>query len=385
MKDQDKSKEPRISALENLPGQVAESGTTSRSPGNGEGGWGPEDPQWHSLVANTPVFILILDRDGCIRFANHTDSGATPDQIIGKNLCDFCTPENRAEVRECLQRVFRTGEPGLREGPGLRLDHEEHWYASYYGPIFQDGKVIAVSLISFRISDRKRAEDALQKAHDELEQRVKERTAELAKANEQLRQTNDELQSIYDGMADGFHILNLETLKAVRSNPAMCRMMGYSQEELLSLSQAEAHPREKLPGILERFQAHAEGRASLEMEVPMLRKDGSVFYADVTTSRILYNETPCLICFFRDRTERRQAEAVLEQERQSLWKMLQASDHERQIISYEIHDGLAQYLAAAVMQFQAHDCLQENSPVEARKAYETAVELVARPTPSPAT
>jgi two-component system sensor histidine kinase DegS len=56
--------------------------------------------------------------------------------------------------------------------------------------------------------------------------------------------------------------------------------------------------------------------------------------------------------------------------------MLQASDHERQTISYEIHDGLAQYLAAAVMQFQAHDTLRENSPDKAKKAYDTALELV---------
>ena len=63
-------------------------------------------------------------------------------------------------------------------------------------------------------------------------------------------------------------------------------------------------------------------------------------------------------------------------ERQSLWNMLQASDHERQIISYEIHDGLAQYLAAAGMQFQAYDSLRENLPNEAEKAYATAVELV---------
>ena len=77
-----------------------------------------------------------------------------------------------------------------------------------------------------------------------------------------------------------------------------------------------------------------------------------------------------------DITERKRAEAALERERQSLWKMLQASDHERQIISYEIHDGLAQYLAAAGMQFQAHEALIEDCPDEARKAYETAVELV---------
>ena len=41
-----------------------------------------------------------------------------------------------------------------------------------------------------------------------------------------------------------------------------------------------------------------------------------------------------------------------------------------------IHDGLAQYLGGAIMQFQAHDALKENLPAEAKKAYETAVELV---------
>ena len=63
----------------------------------------------------------------------------------------------------------------------------------------------------------------------------------------------------------------------------------------------------------------------------------------------------------RDVAERHEAQAALERERQSLWKMLQASDHERQIISYEIHDGLAQYLAAALMQFQSHDVRKNNS------------------------
>ena len=77
-----------------------------------------------------------------------------------------------------------------------------------------------------------------------------------------------------------------------------------------------------------------------------------------------------------DIAARKKAEEALERERQSLWKMLQASDHERQIISYEIHDGLAQFLAAANMQFQVYDSLRENSPEESQKAYQSALELV---------
>ena len=48
------------------------------------------------------------------------------------------------------------------------------------------------------------------------------------------------------------------------------------------------------------------------------------------------------------------AEEALRQERRKLEHLLRASDHERQLIAYEIHDGLAQQLAAAIMQLQTY-------------------------------
>ena len=83
-----------------------------------------------------------------------------------------------------------------------------------------------------------------------------------------------------------------------------------------------------------------------------------------------------VIAIVRDISERKQAQEALDRERQTLWHMLQASDYERRLIAYDIHDGLAQYLAAAGMRFQAYDALKENSPDEANRAYETGAELV---------
>ena len=114
------------------------------------------------------------------------------------------------------------------------------------------------------------------------------------------------------------------------------------------------------------------------VEYTLLKKDGTAFPGEISAAVIrgAGGTANALVAIIRDISERKQAREALERERQSLWRMLQASDHERQIISYEIHDGLAQYLAGATMQFQAHDSLRAGSPKKARKAYETALELV---------
>ena len=56
--------------------------------------------------------------------------------------------------------------------------------------------------------------------------------------------------------------------------------------------------------------------------------------------------------------------------------MLRASDNERQLIAYEIHDGLAQQLAGAIMQFQAFDHLKDKNPKEAAKAFDAGMTML---------
>jgi len=75
---------------------------------------------------------------------------------------------------------------------------------------------------------------------------------------------------------------------------------------------------------------------------------------------------------------RKRTEEALHRERRTLRHMLGASDRERQLIAYDIHDGLAQQLAGAIMQFQAYDVLRDTRPEEARKAYEGGVDLLRR-------
>ena len=72
----------------------------------------------------------------------------------------------------------------------------------------------------------------------------------------------------------------------------------------------------------------------------------------------------------------RQRTAELRREQQTLKHLLQSSDHERQLLAYEIHDGLAQELAGAIMQLQTAEHLRDSRPAEADQAYQTGLRML---------
>ncbi len=195
-------------------------------------------------------------------------------------------------------------------------------------------------------------------------------------AQDALQESLAQLETIYNGMIEGLLITDIATKQFVRANASLCRMLGYTEEELLKASIKDIHPPEEVPNDLQRFQAAADGRVWINEDRPVLRKDGSIFYADITGHPIMYAGRRCLLALFRDVTERRQAHEALMRERKTLQHMLRASDHERQVIAYEIHDGLAQQLAAAIMQLQSYEALKHHQPAQAETAYSAGVQML---------
>ncbi len=139
-----------------------------------------------------------------------------------------------------------------------------------------------------------------------------------------LREKNDELLASCDGTSDGLMIVELANRRLIQANASMCSMTGYTLKELLTLRIDDIHPEKELRSILQRFQAAGEGLEKLSDSVPILRKDGSVFYADISSNIVVYDGRPCIAGFFRDATARKQAEEEISRSRRTLQTILES-------------------------------------------------------------
>jgi len=149
------------------------------------------------MLASTGEGVFGVDLEGLCVFINPAGArmiGLEPRQVLGQNM-HILTHHSHADgahypMDDCpIYNAFRQGQP-------CRIDSEVFWrtdgssfpveYSSY--PVFDQGQVRGAVVTFVDITERKRAEEALQQAKSELEIRVAERTHALETALQQLRE-----------------------------------------------------------------------------------------------------------------------------------------------------------------------------------------------------
>ena len=355
-----------------------------------------------ATIENIPFDFWAMGPDGRYMLQNAALRRNWID-IVGLRPHDLpIAPETLAGWLDNNRRVL-AGER-IDEEIDLAVKGEPRRLRNVVAPIRIGEEIIGILGFNFDVTDRKIAEDALRQARDELERRVKERTDELTRANAALRceiderrraeaqlqtdiaarrraeialqQSHDELHAIYHGMVDGLLVADLATFRFVRANAAICRMLGYTAAELMTMRIFDIHPPEQADLHRLAIAEFVAGKRLRTTDVPVVRKDGSTFFADIDASQIVYDGRPCVMGFFRDISERKLAQEALEKERRTLKHLLQASDHERRLIAYDVHDGLAQQLAGAMLQLQAFGHQREVDAVRAEKAFQTGLTML---------
>lgn len=148
------------------------------------------EERYRTLAETAQDFIFIVDRRGLVMYLNSFAAGKlgdTPEFFIGKSV-DSVFPPEMAEIQHReLKKVFAEGEP-LHVENMATLEGNARWLSTSLVPVKDDkGAFEDVLGISRDITQRKKAEDALSKTKEGLEQMVNERTVELESLNQRLK------------------------------------------------------------------------------------------------------------------------------------------------------------------------------------------------------
>jgi len=150
-----------------------------------------------TVLQHTPAVCYVKDRAGRFLAVNERFeqlSHLEPGSALGKTNHEIFPKETADRFDAMDQRVITSGR-ALTEEELVPQDDGLHTYISVKCPLSNEaGEAYAVMGISTDISELHEAQEALRRAHRDLEMRVSERTAELAAAVAETRAANAELE-----------------------------------------------------------------------------------------------------------------------------------------------------------------------------------------------
>lgn len=167
------------------------------------------EERFRAITEGVPVAVVIARAsDGSILYGNEQaveSLGVAPGTLEGRTVPEFLAqPEQRTQLRD---RLIRQGSVQGLEIQFRRANGVLFWGAASLRLASFRGEPVTLGVFS-DITARKESEVLLKKAHEELEHRVLERTAELARANELLqeeiaerRRAENALRLILEGTA----------------------------------------------------------------------------------------------------------------------------------------------------------------------------------------
>lgn len=284
-----------------------------------------DDAFYAAMVESSDDAIISMDPHGIVRTWNPAAEalyGYTADEMIGQEVSVLIPKEGLATLHVSLER--------LRAGEGLRQDHAERCHrdgtripvSSTLSPVYDEGgEVIGISSIE-------------RDAREPVAQR------------EALAASESRLRAIFDCAAVGIAEVAVDG-RWLRMNECMCEILGYTREELRTLTYHDVTHPDDLPTD-ERLvdQCLAGEISSYTMEKRYVRKEGGTLWALLTVT--LVRDTNGQPAYFVSVVDDISGRKQLEQDLRMRTEEVRATNEELESFTYSVtHDLRAPARAVA--------------------------------------
>ncbi|MFA6608681.1 MAG: MEDS domain-containing protein [Candidatus Paceibacterota bacterium] len=116
---------------------------------------------------------------------------------------------------------------------------------------------------------------------------------------------------VFDNANDGMVLADAVTKKFYLCNKAFSDMIGCTTEEIKKMDVNDLHPKKDLPYVLEMFEKQLRGEIKVIENIPVKRRDDSIFYADINSSPVTIGDKKFVLGIFRDITDRKKIQEEL--------------------------------------------------------------------------
>lgn len=275
-----------------------------------------------TIFHSVPAMIWFKDKKGRILRANRNAAqsiGRSVEEVEGKSTHELY-PDEAAKYQQDDAEVIESGRPKLGiveryEIPG----GEKRWIRTDKIPYYDaSGKIVGVVVFAVDITEQKKAQEALQQAHDELDRRVQVRTSELTQANERLRREIAErekvegrLQQIIDNTTAVIYVKDAEG-RYVLINRRFEELFHVRREHMAGRTDYDVFPEEAAEAFRANDRRVFESGQPVQFEETVPHDDGPHHYISLKFPLCDAEGRPMAVCgISADITERKHSEQVV--------------------------------------------------------------------------
>lgn len=203
---------------------------------------------------------------------------------------------------------------------------------------------------------------ALFSEHEELlgfEGFIIDRTQQF-QTRQKLLASEQHFRALFDNSADGILFADPGDGRFLVANRCMCEMLGYSEKELLEFTVADIHRPEDLSWVLQDFHRLVRRQGGQSLDVPVKRRDGTLFHANIKAFWVSYQGKEYLAGAFRDVSENKQAEQALRLEKEKLASYLDNTAVMTLVLDSEGRVQLVNRAGCEVLGYRADEIVGKN-------------------------